>query len=377
MGSKDPNHDSMYIAAKEFTATKVPSLELDQNHWVEFKAPEGKQGIPGNNGVDGKDGNNGHDGSNGKDGKDGRDGRDGTGLTLKTFVKDQTYNKGDYVFAPSSKDPKHDSMYIAEKAFTALKSPSEELDKNHWVEFKAPEGKQGKQGIPGKDGTDGAAGSNGKDGANGKDGTNGKDGINGKDGTNGVNGKDGRDGHDGTGLTLKTFTLQGTYNKGDYVFAPSSKDPNHDSMYIAAATFTAAEFPSKELDKHHWIEFKAPEGKDGKQGTPGTNGKDGTNGHDGKAGKDGNNGHDGKNGADGKDGTNGKDGVNGINGAPGIPGANGKDGANGANGKDGRNGHDGTGLTLKTFVKDQTYNKGDYVFAPSSKDPKHDSMYIA
>merc|ERR1712072_1327007 len=145
-------------------------------------------------------------------------------------------------------------------------------------------------------------------------------------------------------------------------------------MYIAAATFTAAEFPSKELDKHHWIEFKAPEGKDGKQGTPGTNGKDGTNGHDGKAGKDGNNGHDGKNGADGK---GGKDGVNGINGAPGIPGANGKDGANGANGKDGRNGHDGTGLTLKTFVKDQTYNKGDYVFAPSSKDPKHDSMYIA
>merc|ERR1712178_678879 len=187
MGSKDPNHDSMYIAAKEFTATKVPSLELDQNHWVEFKAPEGKQGIPGNNGVDGKDGNNGHDGKDGVNGKDGRNGHDGTGLTLKTFVKDQTYNKGDYVLAPSSKDPKHDSMYIAAKAFTALKSPSEELDKNHWVEFKAPEGKQGKQGMPG---------------ANGHHGKNGRD---------GVNGIDGRDGHDGTGLTLKPFVNHQTY----------------------------------------------------------------------------------------------------------------------------------------------------------------------
>merc|ERR1711988_1386837 len=171
--SKDPNHDSMYIAAKEFTATKVPSLELDQNHWVEFKAPEGKQGIPGNNGVDGKDGIN---------GKDGRNGHDGTGLTLKTFVKDQTYNKGDYVFAPSSKDPKHDSMYIAAKAFTALKSPSEELDKNHWVEFKAPEGKQG---VAGKDGVNGHNGRDGLNGANGKDGTNGKDGADGHDGANG------------------------------------------------------------------------------------------------------------------------------------------------------------------------------------------------
>merc|ERR1712178_101500 len=275
MGSKDPNHDSMYIAAKEFTATKVPSLELDQNHWVEFKAPEGKQGIPGNNGVDGKDGNNGHDGTNGANGKDGRNGHDGTGLTLKTFVKDQTYNKGDYVFAPSSKDPKHDSMYIAAKAFTALKSPSEELDKNHWVEFKAPEGKQGKQGMPG---------------ANGHHGKNGRD---------GVNGIDGRDGHDGTGLTLKPFVNHQTYNKGDYVFAASSKDPNHDSMYIAAKEFTATKVPSLELDQNHWVEFKAPEGK---QGIPGNNG------HDGVDGKDGNNGHDGKDGVNGQDRRNGHDG---------------------------------------------------------------------
>merc|ERR1711988_502269 len=117
-------------------------------------------------------------------------------------------------------------------------------------EFKAPEGKQG---LPGKDGTNGH---NGNDGANGKDGVNGKagrDGHDGKDGTNGkdgAKGKDGRDGHDGTGLTLKTFVKDHTYHHGDYVFAPSSKDPNHDSMYIAAKTFTALKSPSKELDKN-------------------------------------------------------------------------------------------------------------------------------
>ena len=115
---------------------------------------------------------------------------------MKTFVKG-TYNHGDYVFAPSSKDPTHDSMYIAEGTFTALKAPSKELDKKHWVEFKAPQGEKGQPGTPG------------------------------------TNGKDGRDGHDGTGLTLKTFVKDHTYHHGDYVFAPSSKDPTHDSMYIA------------------------------------------------------------------------------------------------------------------------------------------------
>merc|ERR1712100_69911 len=133
-------------------------------------------GANGKDGVNGKAGRDGHDGKDGAKGKDGRDGHDGTGLTLKTFVKDHTYHHGDYVFAPSSKDPNHDSMYIAAKTFTALQSPSKELDKNHWVEFKAPEGKQGQ---PGKDG---------KDGSNGHDGTNGKAGLNGTNGLRGVKG---------------------------------------------------------------------------------------------------------------------------------------------------------------------------------------------
>ena len=36
----------MYIAAGKFTALKIPSNELDKKHWVEFKAPEGKHGLP-------------------------------------------------------------------------------------------------------------------------------------------------------------------------------------------------------------------------------------------------------------------------------------------------------------------------------------------
>ena len=103
----------------------------------------------------------------------------------------------------------------------------------------------------------------------------------GMDGHNGKNGKDGRDGHDGTGLTLKTFVKGKTYHHGDYVFAPSSKDPNHDSMYIAEATFTALEVPSKELDRKHWVEFEAPQGDTGATGRQGKKGPTGRQGETG------------------------------------------------------------------------------------------------
>ena len=91
-------------------------------------------------------------------------------------------------------------------------------------------------------------------------------------GIQGPSGSHGRDGHDGTGLTLKTFVKGKTYHHGDYVFAPSSKDPNHDSMYIAEATFTALEVPSKELDRKHWVEFEAPQGEAGEKGDKGITG---------------------------------------------------------------------------------------------------------
>ena len=109
-----------------------------KNHWVEFKAPEGKQGIPG------------------KDGTNGRDGNDGTGLILKTFIKDQTYHHGDYVLLHQVKIQIMIQCTLLKKTFTALKVPYNELDKNHWMEFQAPRGETRR---PGKD-----QGPNGNDG---------------------------------------------------------------------------------------------------------------------------------------------------------------------------------------------------------------------
>jgi len=295
---------------------------------VEFKAPEGKQGIPGNNGVDGKDGNNGHDGKDGVNGKDGRNGHDGTGLTLKTFVKDQTYNKGDYVFAPSSKDPKHDSMYIAAKAFTALKSPSEELDKNHWVEFKAPEGKQG---VAGKDGVNGHDGRDGANGANGRDGVNGHVGPKGDPG---VQGEKGEKGNDGVGLKFVTFKLHDTYVRGNYVFSRSSNSSTVDSMFIAKKdSIVADKLPFEDLD--NWAEYHAPRGEKGEKGPQG------------------------------------------IAGAPGSKGDKGNDGPTGPMGGRGEKGNDGTGLIYKDFKLGQIYNRGDYVIQPSTKKASESSLFIA
>merc|ERR1711981_873942 len=117
--------------------------------------------------MKGNDGQKGERGERGATGIAGRDGHDGTGLTLKTFAIGQTYHKGNYVFASSSKDPTHDSMYIAEGSFLANKLPSQQLDNNHWVEFKAPEGKQGSMGITGNQGVKGLKGSEGKQGVKG------------------------------------------------------------------------------------------------------------------------------------------------------------------------------------------------------------------
>ena len=69
----------MWIAETEFSADKFPYLDNNNNHWVEFKAPQGKQGIPGKDGTNGHNGEDGHNGKDGKDGRDGRDGRDGHG----------------------------------------------------------------------------------------------------------------------------------------------------------------------------------------------------------------------------------------------------------------------------------------------------------
>merc|ERR1712072_1089376 len=77
----------------------------------------------------------------------------------------------------------------------------------------------------------------------------------GQKGEKGDTGGKGEKGNDGTGLTLKTFNEGDTYHHGDYVFAPSSKDPNHNSMYIATKTFKATLNPDKQLDGNHWVEL--------------------------------------------------------------------------------------------------------------------------
>merc|ERR1712225_68828 len=101
---------------------------------------------------------------------------------------------GDYVFAPSSKNHNHSSMYIAQKTFTAEKLPYAELDKDHWVEFKAPQGEKGAKGDIGPKGDTGASGADGKTGASGADGKTGAKGADGKTGAKGDTGNTGAKG---------------------------------------------------------------------------------------------------------------------------------------------------------------------------------------
>ena len=87
------------------------------------------------------------------------------GLTYKVFKLKDSYKRGNYVFAKSSKDNSHDSMYIAEKYITSAdKLPSQDLESGNWIEFKAPQGAKGAtgaQGLAGKHGATGATGSRG------------------------------------------------------------------------------------------------------------------------------------------------------------------------------------------------------------------------
>jgi len=55
----------------------------------------------------------------------------GSGLTLKTFAVDQSYEKGDYVFVDGK-------MYVAQNNFVAKEQPQN--DQNNWVVLSAPRG---------------------------------------------------------------------------------------------------------------------------------------------------------------------------------------------------------------------------------------------
>eukprot|EP00945_MAST-04E_sp_MAST-4E-sp1_P005542 g5542.t1 len=78
-------------------------------------------------------------------------------------------------------------------------------------------------GPPGRDGRDGNRGEpghrgrDGRDGLAGEVGTPGKTGRPGTPGKRGPEGKQGPKGDDGVGLTLKSFQIGASYNRGDYL----------------------------------------------------------------------------------------------------------------------------------------------------------------
>ena len=117
--------------------------------------PEGKRGLRGNPGENGKS-VVGPRGAPGAPGAPGEKGNDGLGLTLKSFKRNQNYHRGDYVFASSTKNDGHNSMYIALDSFTATLTPSE--DTTHWKEFAAPKGEKGDRGPKGLRGPIGETG---------------------------------------------------------------------------------------------------------------------------------------------------------------------------------------------------------------------------
>ena len=129
-------------------------------------------------------------------GATGEHGNDGIGLKYKDFKPGSTYSRGNYVFAKSSKNSKHDSMYIAKKDIAAANyaSPAEDLGSGNWVEFKAPQGERGERGATGIQGQKGDQGTVGLMGPTGIDG---KQGLPGRDGATGLKGDKGDKGDQG------------------------------------------------------------------------------------------------------------------------------------------------------------------------------------
>jgi hypothetical protein len=129
-----------------------------------FNGLKGERGLNGLKGARGPRGLQGAQGPQGKAGEKGERGNDGTGLTLKQFMMNKTYHRGDYVFAKSSKN-NYDSMYIAErKEFVARYLPHLDIASGNWVEFHAPHGIDGKTGQAGQPGLKGEKGEQGEPG---------------------------------------------------------------------------------------------------------------------------------------------------------------------------------------------------------------------
>lgn len=92
-------------------------------------------------------------GPQGIQGVQGIQGPAGLGLTNKgNWVSGSTYERGDYVFATTTKNDGGYAMFVvlSEDSFTSTTEPDQ--DATNWEQIYAPQGPQGSQGIAGTDG---------------------------------------------------------------------------------------------------------------------------------------------------------------------------------------------------------------------------------
>ncbi|MCB9001670.1 MAG: collagen-like protein [Bacteroidales bacterium] len=89
----------------------------------------------------------GQTGATGPQGPEGPEGPAGTGLTNKgNWVSGTTYDPGDYVFALNSGGTAN-SMWIVEASLSFTSTVEPRDDSSNWIEFEAPEGPAGTNGI--------------------------------------------------------------------------------------------------------------------------------------------------------------------------------------------------------------------------------------
>ncbi|HBX50570.1 MAG TPA: hypothetical protein DEH02_05805, partial [Bacteroidales bacterium] len=84
----------------------------------------------------------------GLQGIQGPQGEAGTGLTNRgNWATGTEYNPSDYVFDRSTNDPLVNSMWISQNASTFVSNTQPYLDATNWIEFQAPAGQNGQDGI--------------------------------------------------------------------------------------------------------------------------------------------------------------------------------------------------------------------------------------
>ncbi len=334
------------------------------------EGPQGLAGETGAQGIEGETGPQGIPGLNGEPGPAGPQGPQGIGLVNNgVWVVGSTYSPGDYVFAPSSQNFNVNSLWIVQSENDFLSSSTPSDDPTHWVELEAPAGPQGIQGpqgatglqgiqgdagpqgetgaqgpigLTGAIGPQGVAGAEGQQGSQGIQGPAGPTGATGPQGPAGAQGIQGTQGVAGVGLVNNGNWISGTtYDPGDYVFAPSTLNPNVNSLWIveSAVAFQSNITPSN--DAANWVEFEAPAGPQGEPGVAGPQGPIGLTGSTGPAGTNGATGSQGPIGLNGATGAQGPTGLTGATGATGPVGPTGSQGPIGLTGATGAAGAQG------------------------------------